>query len=273
MIVYSLLLEDGTTFALNGDGVTAALKQSMTLSDISVSKSSNIIARSYGDGSAKVGGSRLTMNQLVITLSLTFSDDASARLYINRLFSALKNAEYLIDETTGLRTKIDLVQPVIAWDAGCYLRSGDATITLNQLVPYWETVSMIELTEEVDAGVPETFLIENAGYAETPFLMTVSVEDQEEAVALVEVQNLDEGRAIIIQSDLYGLSGYTSLEVNCDEGTSVLVDAIYGTEVDVQSAFEEGSGYFNLVVGSNALELRCSVDATFLFQYRPRFYV
>lgn len=273
MITYSLLLEDGSSFSLNGPGVEAQLKNTLTLGDVGITKNSNIVERSYGDGSAKVGNSRLSMGQLTLTLLIAFQDDSAARLYINALFAALKKAVYLVDEVSSLRTRVDLSSPAITWDEGCYLRSGEATISLNQLVPYWEATSLTEVSADVDAGVPETLIVTNVGYAETPFMLTVSVAAQETPVEVVEVQNIAEGRAIIIESDTFGIGGYTLLEVDCTEGRATLVDEVYGAEIDAQDAFVAGAGYFNLFVGSNALELRCSVAATFTFQYRPRFYI
>ena len=272
-MIYSLLLENGDSFELNGDSVTAELKQSLSMSDFALTKESNLIERSYGDGAAKVGSSRLPMNQITLILSLAFLDDADCRLYLNTLFAALKDAEYLVDETNAIRTRIDLSSPSIVWDEGGYFRSGDATIVLNQVVPYWEATVEQEIVVAIEAGVPTEASIINAGYAETPYVASIAVAEQTVAVEYVEIENIAEGRSLSLESASFGISGFELLELDCEEGTARLINEAYSTTLDVQDAFEAGAGYFNLTVGTNMLSLRCAVAATVTFTYRPRYFV
>lgn len=271
-MIYSLQLEDGTVFPLNSDAVTVALKGRTSLSDTVITKESNLVERSYGDGAAKVGSSRLAMGELTIFLTLAFQSDAECRLYINQLFYALRNAVYLIDVTNAIRTKVDLSSPSITWHDGAYYRFGDGTIVLNQLTPYWESLNATTVTTEIEAGVPTEINIENSGYAETPFTVEFTLEESAGAVAYAELQNIEEGRSIRIESASFGVSGYTVLSVDTAEGTAKLINEVYSSELDVQDAFEAGSGYYDLVVGANVLSARCASAAVVTVAYRARYY-
>lgn len=273
MIIYSLLLKNGSSFSLNGAGVTTALKNAVSLGEVSATKESSLLPRSYGDGSAKVGDSRLTMTTLTLNIAVTFTTDEEGRAFINALYSALNNAEYLVNETNQVRARIDLSSPVLAWDEGCFLRVGTATIALNQLDPYWESVSPVQESFYVEAGVPALVQIENEGFGEAPFLLRVTVEDQPTAVSLVEAQNLEEGRALAVESDSFGIDGFTELAIDATEGTATLINTSANASMDAQEAFVAGSGYFNLLVGTNELSLRCSVAALFVFEYRTRSFI
>lgn len=272
-MTYSLLLSDGSSFSLNGDGVQFVLKNSMTLTEMSLQKSSNIIERSYGDGSVKIGSSRLAASVLTLIGTMVFQDDADARITLNNLLSALNEAEYLVDETSGLRTPVDLSSPVITWEDGSYLRNGELSVELTQLVPYWEASEPIVVDQSVEAGVPIDVDVANIGYADVPFSVSVTVADQVSAVEYVEIQNIAEGHDITIESESFGLEEYTQLIVDTGEGTAYLLNEEAGTFIDAQGAFPSGSGYFNLLRGVNTLALRCAVDATFSFSYRPRYFV
>jgi hypothetical protein len=273
MIEFSLTLDDGSSFPLNTSAVSASLKNSTTIGDITISKSSNIVSRSYGDGSVKVGTSRIGMKQVLIILQFAFSDDNSAREYLNSLFGALRRAEYLVDETNELRTRIDFADQSIAWDDGSYLRLGEASINLNQLVPFWETNEEQELVVSVSAGVPTPAVIDNEGCTETPFVVTVEVEEQATAVSFVEIQNIEKGRSAFLTVPDFGLEGFLLLSIDSEEGSCLLENVTVETEIDAQNTFESGTGYFNLFQGVNTLEVRCAVAADFTFRYRPRYFV
>ena len=272
-MIYSLLLKDGSSFSLNGAGVTVSLKNSMSLADIAFTKESNIVDRTYGDGSAKVGESRMAMNELTLTGTMVFDTDAQARVAINGLMYAFQNALFLIDETNALRTQIDLSTPSFEWEKGSYLRFGSFSIRLLQLVPFWESSVIQSDALEVDAGVPTEFSVTNEGYVETPFVVEVEVDEQAEPVAYVEIQNIAEGRVISVESPSFGIGEYKKLVVDCVEGATYLSNEVQGSQLDAQDSLQAGSGYFNLIKGINLLSVRCPVAATFTIKYRPRFYV
>lgn len=273
MIEFSLTLDDGSSFPLNTVAVSAELKNSTTIGDVMISKSSNLVPRSYGDGSVKIGTSKISMRQLTIILQFVFDNNDSAREYLNGMFAALRRAEYLVDETNDLRTRIDFADQSIAWDDGSYLRLGEATITLNQLVPFWETNEEEELIVSVSAGVPTPAVIDNEGCTETPFVVTVEVEEQETAVSFVEIQNIEKGRSAFLTVPDFGLEGFLLLSIDSEEGSCLLENATAETEIDAQNTFEAGTGYFNLFQGVNTLEVRCAVAADFTFRFRPRYFV
>jgi len=270
MIIYSLQLEDGTKFPINGEGATVQLRQSASLGDFAHAKTSTIIERSYGDGSIKVGESRSGAGALQLSMDLAFTTTGAARTYLNNLLAYARDAAYLVDESSFLRTRVDMSEPSITWDEGCYMLSGELTINFVQLVPYWEDIAVTTATQETTAIVPVVVPLNNEGFSDTPFFVDVEVAA---ACAYVEVKDVDAGTILRFDSASFGVDGFSVLRIDNERGTAVLLNDDAVTQLDIIATAADGSGFFNLRRGENNLTLRAEQDATFTMTFRKRYFV
>jgi len=270
MISYSLQLEDGTKFPINGEGATVQLRQSASLGDFAHSKKSTIVERSYGDGSLKVGVSRSGASSMQLSMDLSFLDNGTARIFLNNILAYARDAVYLVDETNFLRTRIDMSEPSVTWDDGSYLRSGSLSIVFVQLIPYWESTAETTAEQAVTAIVPVVVPLDNTGFADTPFIVDVAVET---ACAYVEIQDIDVGTILRFDSASFGASGFSTLRIDNDKGSAILLNDDGVTQLDVIASASDGSGFFNLRRGVNELTIRAEQDATFSFSFRKRYFV
>lgn len=270
MIEYSLLLSDGTSYQINSSASTASIRKAIVLSGGSTSRKSLIVERTYGDGSIKVGSDRGESARISVSIPFAFADDTTFDAYLNALASALARAEYLVNETASTRTPISFETLSVEFDEGCYKRSGEATVSLVQLVPYWEDETATTVSESLTSYGTATFSVNNTGVA--PALWNLEVTNAEQDHETLFELSIDTGNGATSFSGLSMVgASYPTVEVSLDGGTARAISSDEETEVDLMPLLVSGSGLEAIPVGSQTVTVYMTFTGTVSLSYRKRY--
>lgn len=259
--------EHGTETALTG--VSVPLNKSLSFELSKVDNDTPIVDRSFGDGSVVVGNKRYKKRTLSVSAALSFTQDSDARTYLNSLLKTVEASYYIEDKTNNIRARVVLDSTRVRWTEGCYLRHGSVDIDYVMLDPFWLNTTTTPISQSLIANVPLAFNVVNTGSVPASFRIVVEVATQSTPVALFELTTAED--ELSLSPTQFGLVGFEELIIDTESG---IAQSGGGTvSADEQGTFADGSGYFRFPVGTTAVSMKCSVDATVTIALQERVFI
>jgi hypothetical protein len=223
----------------------------------------DIIERSNQAGAEFPGIQRDKSKEIALQYNLDRSDENDWRLYENTLRYWLRKTRILQDVKYQIQTEVLQNEHGITYDDGGFNLGGLNTINFIQLKPYWEDINY---TVEGGTGSfsNEILTINNDGFVETPPIITIrALED----VSKFSIRLLENNRGIVIQDLQFGVSGLNTYIIDNYSGTAEL------NQIDRKNKIRPGTGFFNLLVGTNRLEITANGAIVADVKWKRRYYV
>lgn len=264
MIEYALKDKDSNLFNLNDSAIVQPAKGSLSLGNDIFTFENKIVENSALHGAVKLGKTRITSREMVITFSRALSEDyASFRIAENALLTALLSAIYLVDMTNSLQIPIAITKYPIEYNKGSYQLSSDNQITIIFLKPFWENTSVSNKGQDLIIDINEIEII-NAGSLEVPPILTLTATT---GVTQLQIYVDETKRGIQIDDNLFGETGYFTMIIDCKNGTVSI-----GTLNRIQSVLL-GTGFFQFPVGISNLVIIPTAECHIEIDWHERDYI
>lgn len=248
--------EAGLIFNLTGANRTAGFYDDSRAIDL------DQIQRSFGPGSIVIGEKRLQSAALSIVVEINRDADTDFRTEYNQLIYWAREARWIEDTDSDLRTRVSFSGVKNTMDRGGMLRGNAVTLEFVQETPYWEDVDYITIVDENSAAfskalnnlgwLPSPPRIELTAAGLTPFFQFYVGETREG----IEIQDLQ-----------FGLTGLQDFIIDCETGETFL-----GT-IPRNDRITGNSGFFDLPVGAYTLNFQASAALDVVVKYRRRWYL
>jgi hypothetical protein len=224
----------------------------------------DIIERSFTEGAIAPGEQRGTSKEWVLNIAVNKDNDISFRNYVNELFYQFRVAKYIRDTIFNIQTEIRTSEPTLAYDAGGYLRGANITISLIQLVPFWEDVNFIEVSETNTGG--NQLIINNDGYFKVkPIAILKTSQIIEKFLVKVE----ENGEGLGIADPNFGAFNLETYVIDCINGEAVLGGILSNGNI------LGNTGFFTLERGVNTVNCftQDNRDLDMTIKYKRRFFI
>jgi hypothetical protein len=222
----------------------------------------DLIEKSFQAGAVFTGVQRDESKELSFTYEIYYDDDTSFTLAQNELIKQFRKAVKLRDIILERETEVYYNSLNIKYIEGSQYRGAQVTVNFNQVLPYWEELSYRESTlSGITSG---QIIINNDGYTETPPIITISTLT---TVSNFSIELLENSRGIIIKDNQFGGFSLSEYVIDCKAGTFLL------SGIDRSQLVKQGTGPFNLILGTNTLEFVSNDLIDVKVQWKKRYYI
>jgi hypothetical protein len=245
LIQYALRNVNGDLTQLNDSTIDTIARKSLSLGDDNFSFENKIVEKSSLPGSVQLGERRLMARELTLFFNRSESSDSDFRTAENKLLQALDTAVYLVDVTNSRQVPISVLDYNAEYDAGSYQHSSGNQINLQLLQPFWTSTTVTTVSQSLIIDLNQITMSE-LGYLPIPPIITFTA-----SLPILELQiYVDEtNEGIQIEDDLFGTTGYTTLILDCEQGTLKL------GSVNRVNSIVPGTGFFRLPIGQSTLNI------------------
>lgn len=264
MIEYQLKDAEGTTYSLNGDSVTVALKKSVTFSKDSFSIDNKVAERSFTPGSVLIGNSRFKQRVLTLMLSRTNNDMDTFRSELNDFLYFVSKTRYIVDVTNNMQIEVVPESIDIDYEDGALKKLSENEINFVVLTPFWESLIEEEYTGTAAADSTEEVSISNSGFFEAPLKITLEASSQ---VSSIQIYLVDANTGITVEDALFGSVGYDTMIIDCKLGKASI------GELNRNLSILDGTGFFSIPVGSDTLRIIPTEELDYTINFKKRFFV
>jgi hypothetical protein len=222
----------------------------------------DFIEKSNRDGADIIGLDRVESKELPFQFQV-WGKEQDFRKNLNELFFWFRKTKYVIDTVNKIRAKVNISEQSLKYIMGGFNRFSDTTVNFKMLSPYWEdSEETVESLSSISTG---QIVIENDGYAPTPPIFEIAALEPTSKFSII-IQETIEGIAI---KDLqFGNNGLDNYYIDCDEGLAEL-----DNNTDRSEFIREGTGFFNLIVGTNTLLISSNGEIDVTVRYRRRWWL
>ncbi len=264
MIEYKLKDKDGNTYSLNGSGVTVSLKQTVTQESDSFTFDNKIVERSFLPGSQHIGHSRLQSREFKLTFERVNDDLSSYRIESNQLISFIQKTAYIIDVTNNMELRVVVRSMDIDYLQGSLKKYSTDTFSFIALDPWWTDLTKDTLTGSSISNTIEEISLNNLGYLETPIVITLVATVATDDIQIYLTSN---SYGISLSDSLFGTSGNLTMIINCETGNVTIGN------VNRNASIDEGTGFFNIPIGTDKLNILANESLTYTIEYYKRYYL
>lgn len=223
---------------------------------------SEIIERSFTSGAIFPGIQRDESKELTFSFQLNRGDENDFRDYFNEFIHYARNARFLRDTTNSIQTEILLVEKAASFEDGGWNKGAGITVSFSQLTPYWQDIAYIETTALAQTNYQA--VISNAGWVSTPPIITLTANT---IINEFYVKRVEGNKGIFIKDLQFGNLGLTEYVLDFGAGTAKLGG------IDRANLIRKSTGWFDLLVGNNTIQIVTSASCDILIQLKRRFYI
>lgn len=254
MIRYQLIDENNNTWNLDDN--------TFRLLDDTSNIEADIIERTFTAGADFPGIQRDQSKVLTFNYSVNKPTDAEFRAVRNEQRFWFRKTRKIRDIILNTEVSAILESDSFQYDDGGFLRGGQGSVSFRLLKPFWQDVDWIV---ESDTGLSSGFMtINNTGYIETPpYITVIALED----VPKFSVRVLETGNGFLLRDLQFSSDALNTYIIDCDEGTAEL------NGISREDQFQAGTGFFNLQVGTNTLEIASRGQISIEIKWKRRYYV
>jgi hypothetical protein len=262
---YALTKQDGTVLLnLNDPDVDSQpALGSFTLGSDQFGFDNRLVENSAIPGAIKLGITRVESREIILRFVRAHPADSDFRTAENNLIENLLLAYYLKDITNNLRVPIAILDYNLAYDPGGYQESSENEVSIRFLDPFWETITATNKSQALTTDL-NTVSITNSGKLPVPPVITFTASV---AVTSLDIYIDSTKEGIQISDSLFGTSIYTTLIINCIEGTIDLVG------FDRTKSIVPGTGYFEIPTGVQDLMVLVSAACNISMDWRHRWHI
>ena len=264
MIEYLLKDKDSNTYSLNGSLVSVPLKATWSQGSDVFSYDNKIVERSFLPGALLVGEKRLMSRNFTMLLNSARPSDNDFQVDINELLMWLNKTKYLVDVTNNMQIEITVKEIEIEYDQGSLKHSSNNRFYFTALTPFWSSLTEDEVSGSAVSDVIKEINVSNDGYLKVHPVITLTA-----AIATDDVQLYinSSNTGIQIQDSLFGTSGNLVMEIDCEKGLVSIGD------VNRNVSIVPGTGFFDLPIGSDVINLLSSESITYSIKWKKRYYI
>ena len=222
----------------------------------------DIIEKSFRAGADFPGIQRDTSAEIGFKYDYNINDEQTFRTYLNTLIMNLRKSVILQDTVNQIQTDILLSEKSISYDEGGFNFGSQNEITFKQLRPFWEDIISTDVS--FTGYTSGQVIIDNQGYIETPPVITLYAEGP---VTKISIRVNETGEGIVIKDLQFGSLGLNVYIIDCKEGTSEL------SGVNRNNMIQNGTGFFNLKVGTNTLQFEFDGNRAVDISYKKRYWI
>lgn len=265
IVDYELALqdEDGNEYSMNGENVDFIVSISMYITNERIDREVKTKENSYLDGSQLISEQRINSRDLTIEYEIAQQDQLVFVQFQNEITAFLDKAVYLINKTHGKRLRVECTGINARSGEGEFHQHANVTIDFNVLNPFWEDVEETTETKQSSTDLEVQFTINNDGYRETPAIFEL-VADQ--ICNKFSIINETTNQGVIIEDIGFGAENFNNYLVDNESGQVLLEDLLRNRLI------KEGTGFFNLQIGSNVITIESAVAITATYRFRKRYY-
>jgi hypothetical protein len=230
--------------------------------DDSLTTEADIIQRSFRAGGVFVGQQRDTTKNITFIYDVNEPTDILFRQKLNRLLLEFRKTVKIKD--TILNIEVDAIQTdhQISYDEGGYFRGARCSVTFEFTSPYWRDVDYEVVT---DTGFTSgSISITNDGYIDTPLYITLTALD---ACNKYSLRVRETGQGILVRDLQFGISGLNTYIIDTKEGTIEL------NGISRADKIKAGTGFFNLQVGYNTIDILSTAPLLVEVKWKRRYYL
>jgi len=260
-MIFALEDIDGNTFNLNDTEISSPARESLTLDQVKFKRDVKLSEKSYLPGAVLLNTPRYESGDLTLRYTRAHNNFDTYRANENELLEWLSKAVYLINVTKEIKTRIECDAHTIKSEEGALFLAGRQTISLKQLNPFWETTA--DFTDD-DEGDNIVFSVTNDGFL--PAQMDFTLET-EEICDTITIKNNTTGYGIIIQDSSFGNGALTHYYIYNTTGLTYLEDVLRVANV------QQGTGFFDLAVGVNEIEITTPVSISAAYTFKKRYFI
>lgn len=222
----------------------------------------DIIEKSFNPGADFPGIQRDNSSTLEFVYDFNKSVENDFRASLNELIRQARKTVLIRDNINKLETEAILESVEINYDKGGFNLGSQDTFVFRQLIPYWRDIDYITVSEsDITSGL---LVIINDGYIETPPIVTITAR---EAISKLSIR-INETREGILINDLeFGVAGLNTYIIDNKAGFAEL------NQINRNQKIKDGTGFFDLRVGTNTILLELNGSAEVDFSYKRRFYI
>ena len=260
-MIFALEDSDGNTFNLNDTEIDSPARESLTLDQIKFKREIKLSEKSYLPGAVLLNTPRCTSGDLSLRYVRANDNDDTFRSAENNLLNWLSKAVYLVNVTKGIKTRIECDAHTIRSEEGALFLAGKQNMSFKQLNPYWETIA--DFTGE-SVGAHILLDITNDGFLPTQMDFTL---ETAHICNTITIKNNTTGYGIIIQDSSFGNGALTHYYINNTTGLTYLEDVLRVANI------QQGTGFFDLAVGENSVEITTPVPVTMDYTFKKRYFL
>lgn len=248
------------TYELNGTLTPTIPRGSFSRGTENITFQQKIIERSFLPGSVKIGDPRLQSRPMVFNQDFAFKTDADYDSFMNELIRNAQIANYIRDLTNEKQAQVALIDLSIPYDPGSIKRSGTASMKMEMIGAFWESVEDVESVHYLYAGT-NTIIINNEGSMLTypRFVFDVPTPASQFDIYVDETK---EGLQLV--DPTLGTPTLTELIIDCSEGILTIAG------FDRTQNITDRTGYFPFQVGNNTLIVETPVDCRVEISFKKR---
>ena len=220
-----------------------------------------LLDRSFKAGAIFPGVQRDETKDFAIQINVDYPTEAAFDTYVNTLLQKARNSILLQDDVMKREVESVLRDWSITYDEGGFKLGALITLTFAMLKPYWQD---IDFTIESSTGTAGEIILTNNGYIEAPPIITLIAS---EAVSKFLLYISETRKGILIQDLQFGLAGNNTYIIDCDNGTAEL------NAVPREDTIKDGTGFFNIPVGTSTLIIESSGTIAISVQFKKRYYI
>lgn len=222
----------------------------------------DIIEKSFNPGADFPGIQRDQSSTLEFIYDFNKAVENDFRSSLNELIRQARKTVLIRDNINKLETEALLESVEINYDKGGFNLGSQDTFTFKQLIPYWRDIDYINVSESsITSGM---LVIVNNGYIETPPIITITAL---EAISKFAIRINETGEGILINDLEFGLAGLDIYIIDNKAGFAEL------DQINRNQKIKDGTGFFDLRVGTNTILLELSGAAEVEFSYKRRYYL
>jgi hypothetical protein len=220
------------------------------------------IKKSFRAGSDFPGIQRDEAKEIVFQYDIFDPVESEFRRKENEFREFLRKTILIKDTVRQIQTTVLLTNHAIAYDEGNFLHSSRNTITLEQLIPFWEDIEE-QVYRESGSSIG-VISINNNGYVDTPPIITITALEQNRKFT-VYINETREG--ILIEDDQFGINALNTYIIDCIDGTAEL------NSLDRRKKIKPTTGFFQLKVGINTVIFNFVGESEIEIRFRRRYYL
>jgi hypothetical protein len=248
---------------VDNDGNTKTItNQSFKRLEALLTVEADIIERTFKAGADFPGIQRDMASELAFQYDKNKLLEDDFRGDVNQLMYWLRKTIIVQDTVNQIETDVILTDHSINYDEGGFNQGALNNTTFIMLKPYWRD---IRYSTEGDTGVSaDSFVISNTGWVETPSIITITAL---EPITKFSIRLNETLEGIVVGDLQFGSLGLDTYIIDNENGTLEL------NGVNRKNKIKSGTGFFNLVVGTNTLVFQLNGTAEIEIKWKRRFYI
>jgi phage-related protein len=254
MIRYRFISDDGQFFDLDDS--------TFKLMDDTASIEVDFVEKSFQSGADFPGVQRDQSKSISFRYDINYPDEQTFRDRINLLRFWFRKARTLQDLINNIETDVVLTDYSIQYDEGGFNLGAVGNVSFRFLNPFWEDINYtVESDSASNSGL---ILVNNTGYIETPPIFTVTALS---AVTKFSFRIRETAEGILIRDLQFSNTGLNTYIIDCKEGVAEINGILRNDQI------KSGTGFFNLRVGQNTIDISAKGSIMVEMKYKKRYYI